>query len=74
MRYNYTLCRPILSEYGIWDQIRVDQGKEWVLMLFIQEELSHLRRNTSCDPHLQSTSKQVRYMNGRYTNFDVIVA
>ena len=24
--------RPILSEYGIWDQIWVDQGKEWVLM------------------------------------------
>ena len=53
--------RPILSQYGIWDQIRVDQGKEWVLMLYVQEMLSHLRRNTSRDPHFQSTSKQVSY-------------
>lgn len=46
-------------EFGLWDQIRVDQGKEWVLMLYVQETLAHLRRNTSRAPHLQSTSKQV---------------
>ena len=28
-------------------------------MLFIQEHLANLRRNTSRAPHLQSTSKQV---------------
>ena len=51
--------RPIAQQYGLWDQIRVDQGKEWTLMLFIQEKLQHLRRNTSRAPHLQTTSKQV---------------
>ncbi|XP_019859201.1 PREDICTED: uncharacterized protein LOC109587405 isoform X2 [Amphimedon queenslandica] len=51
------LYRPILSEYGLWDQIRVDQGKEWYLMLFIQEQLAHLRHNTQRPPHLQTSSK-----------------
>ena len=49
-------------EYGLWDQIRIDQGKEWILMLFIQECLANLRHNTSRAPHLQSTSKQVSYI------------
>ena len=53
------ICRPILVQYGVWDQVRVDQGKEWTLMLFIQEKLAHLRRNLSRAPHLQTTSKQV---------------
>jgi len=56
---NRLTIRPLLVQYGLWDQIRVDQGKEWVLMLYIQETLSHLRRNTDRAPHLQSTSKQV---------------
>lgn len=57
-----TICsiyRPVLLQYGIWDQIRVDQGKEWVLMLFVQEQLAHFRRNTGRNPHVQTTSKQV---------------
>lgn len=53
------LFRPILSQYGMWDQLRVDHGKEWFLMLFAQEQLAHLRRNQTRSPHLQSTSKQV---------------
>ena len=46
--------------YGLWDQVRTDQGKEWNLMLFVNERLSHLRNDCSRPPHLQSTSKQVR--------------
>jgi hypothetical protein len=53
-----TLFRPLLLNYGIWDEVRVDQGKEWVLMLFVQECLANLRTNTTRPPHLQSTSKQ----------------
>ncbi|XP_065896313.1 uncharacterized protein [Dysidea avara] len=49
---------PILRQYGMWDQIRVDQGKEWVLLLFVQEWLSHFRSNTRKYPHCRSTSKQ----------------
>ena len=56
-------CRPIVLQYGLCDQIRVDQGREWILMLYIQETLAHLRYNTSRPPHLQSTSKQVYMIN-----------
>ena len=51
--------REMVMTYGLWDQIRVDQGKEWMLLLFINEHLSHLRNDCSRPPHLQSSSKQV---------------
>ena len=54
-----SICRPILFQYGVWDQVRVDQGKEWTLILFVQEKLAHLRFKTNRAPHLQTTSKQV---------------
>lgn len=41
----------------MWDQLRVDHGREWYLMLFVQEQLAHLRRNTNRAPHLQTSSK-----------------
>lgn len=41
-----------MSEYGLWDQLRVDQGKEWYLMLLVQERLAHLRYNTARASHL----------------------
>jgi hypothetical protein len=44
--------RPILLQYGLWDHIRVDHGKEWVLMLYVQEHLAHMRRNVERPPHL----------------------
>ena len=47
----------------LWDQLRVDMGKEWVLMLFIQEQLADLRRNIHRAPHLQTTSKQIIHRN-----------
>lgn len=55
---NY-LFRSILLEFGLWDQIRVDHGKEWYLMLYVQEKLSGLRRNQNRHPHVQTTSKKV---------------
>lgn len=30
-------------EYGLWDQLRVDHGREFYLMLFIQEKLREQR-------------------------------
>lgn len=52
-------CRPIIEQYGLWDTLRVDHGKEWTLMLFVQEQIAHLRGNCGRAPHLQTTSKQV---------------
>jgi hypothetical protein len=55
----FSLNRPIVLQYGLWDQLRVDHGKEWYLSLFVQEQLSHFRYNTNRAPHLQTTSKMV---------------
>lgn len=55
----YLYFRPILQQYGMWDQVRVDKGNEWVLLLFVQEWLSQFRTNTRKYPHIRSTSKQV---------------
>ncbi|XP_065892172.1 uncharacterized protein [Dysidea avara] len=51
-----TVYRQIICHYGMWDQLRVDQGKEWYLMLYIQERLAEYRRNPSAPPHLQTSS------------------
>ena len=55
------LFRQIICHYGMWDQLRVDQGKEWYLMLYMQEQLAEYRRNPSAPPHLQTSSTQVRF-------------
>ncbi len=49
----------MITKYGFWDQIRVDHGKDWQLILFIQEKLASLRYNTQRAPYLQTTSKLV---------------
>lgn len=51
--------RPIVFQYGICDQVRVDHGKEWYLLLATQEKLSSLRHNQNHPPHLQTTSRMV---------------
>ena len=48
-----------MLQYGVWDQIRVDHGKEWILSLYIQEKVARLRTDTSRPPHLQTSSKLV---------------
>ena len=51
--------RPILMEYGLFDQLRVDHGKEWVLSLYVQEKLAHLRYSVVKPPHRQTSSTLV---------------
>ena len=53
------LIREIVSSYGMWQQLRVDHGTEWALMLFVQNRLSHLRNDPSKAPYLQTPSTQV---------------
>lgn len=43
---------------GSFDQLRVDMGKEWVLILFIQELLKHQRQNQDRAAHVKTTSKE----------------
>nr|XP_033470480.1 uncharacterized protein LOC117249161 isoform X2 [Epinephelus lanceolatus] len=48
--------RPAVLAHGIWDQVRVDHGKEFYLTLFMQELLSPHRYNQERRPYLQTSS------------------
>jgi hypothetical protein len=48
-----------MLNYGIWDQIRVDHGREFYLMLFIQDHLKHLRYDTNKSAFVQTSSRMV---------------
>ncbi|XP_051793642.1 uncharacterized protein LOC127537676 isoform X2 [Acanthochromis polyacanthus] len=50
--------RNAVLQYGMWDQIRVDHGKEFYLTLFMQEKLASHRNNTVRQPYLQTASTQ----------------
>ena len=62
--------RSVVDQYGLWDQLRVDKGKEWYLMLFMQEKLAHLRFNTNRAPHLQTSSTLVSSEGKRKKTFN----
>jgi hypothetical protein len=53
-------CRKTVLDFGMFDQVRTDHGKEFVLIQFVQETLAHPRRNVDIDPHRQTESKHVR--------------
>ncbi|XP_016119627.1 uncharacterized protein [Sinocyclocheilus grahami] len=40
----------------MWDQLRVDHGREFYMSLYMQEKLSRHRHNLSRQPYLQTTS------------------
>ena len=54
------MFRNIVVNHGLFDQLRVDHGREFFLMLGIQEHLSHLRRNQNIRCYQQTESKKVR--------------
>jgi len=55
---NYIL-RSSLLRHGIWDQVRVDGGKEFSLICHIQEHLQSFRTNVSRKPYYKSKSTDV---------------
>lgn len=61
------LCRPIITEFGLWDQLRVDCGKEFALILHVQDRLSNFRTNTQRLPFVQTQSKQVHSFFSHFT-------
>ncbi|XP_073326353.1 uncharacterized protein [Pagrus major] len=48
--------RPAVVANGMWDQVRVDHGKEFYLTLFMQELLSSHRYDQERRPYLQTPS------------------
>lgn len=51
------LFRPILVQEGLWDQVRVDHGTEFNLMLAVQNDLASHRVRQDHFPYVQSTSR-----------------
>ena len=47
--YEY-VYKPAVEKYGLWDQIRTDHGKEFVLINFIQDLMSPYRYDTRRQP------------------------
>lgn len=50
--------RPALLEYGLWNQLRVDHGQEFVLCLFVQDLLKSYRFCQDKTPWRQTTSTE----------------
>ena len=53
--YN-ALMRPLLLIEGLWEQVRVDHGMEFVLVVAIQQHLASLRHHHHHVPALQTMS------------------
>ena len=45
--------------YGLWDTVRVDGGKEFNLLVFMQQFLIHMRDDTSRFPIRRGRSTDV---------------
>ena len=58
----------MVSTFGLWDQIHVDKGREWYLMLYIHNTLAHLRGNVSKSPYVQTSSTKVHCFSGPAVN------
>ncbi|XP_029939783.1 uncharacterized protein LOC115382217 isoform X2 [Salarias fasciatus] len=48
--------RPAVVTHGMWDQLRVDHGREFYMCLYVQEKLAGHRHNLERPPYLQTTS------------------
>lgn len=56
LKPTFSSNRPAILANGMWDQVRVDHGKEFYLTLFIQELLSPHRYTQERRPYLQTPS------------------
>ena len=54
--FHFILCRPLLLQFGLFDQLRVDHGTEFCLCIFVQELLKNRRHDNSRAPWRQTTS------------------
>ena len=50
------IFRPIIAKYGVWNQLRIDHGKEFRLTIFAQELLESYRYSRNKTPWKQTTS------------------
>lgn len=53
------MYREICIKHGVWDQIRVDYGNEFMLMLYLQHKVQEFRNNKDRRPFVQTSSRMV---------------
>lgn len=51
--------RAAVEEYGLWDQLRVDHGREFYLLLFVQEKIRRQFGSSEVVPYMQTRSTEV---------------
>eukprot|EP00118_Oscarella_pearsei_P003333 m.312345 g.312345 ORF g.312345 m.312345 type:complete len:231 (+) comp253193_c0_seq1:111-803(+) len=51
------IYRLVTLKYSLWDQLRVDHGSEFLLILYVQESLAEFRGNTERQCYFRSESK-----------------
>ena len=61
------LTRTILR-YGLFDQLWVDNGKEFCLSLAMQEQMSDRRQNQARRCYQQTELKRVSFQHSYYVN------
>lgn len=54
--FHFILYRPLLLQYGLFHQVRVDHGTEFCLCIFVQELLKNRHYDNSRTPWRQTTS------------------
>lgn len=54
--FTFFYYRPLLLQYGLFEQLRVDHGTEFCLCIFVQELLKNRRGNTNRAPWRQTKS------------------
>ena len=53
--YNF-IFKPALFRYGIWDQIRMNRGRDFNLVIFVQQLLSDYRNDETRKSYKQTRS------------------
>ncbi len=65
------IYRSTLINTGLWDQIRVDHGREFYLFLFVQDKLRRLFGSTDIQPYAQTSSHNVCITESYYVTVTV---
>lgn len=62
--FSVSLSRTAVDRYGVWDQVRIDHGREFYLLIYIQEQLRKDYGARDVLPYVQSRSTEVRAFKG----------
>ncbi|XP_038561037.1 uncharacterized protein LOC119893145 isoform X2 [Micropterus salmoides] len=61
--------RPAVTHYGMWDQLRVDHGKEFYLCLYMQQRQPYLQTQSTREALIQLQDQEAIDMEDSLTRF-----